>query len=31
MGDRIGLELVVSATGTLVTTNSIFCFDPDTV
>lgn len=29
--DRVGLELVVSTTVILVTTNSTFCFDPETV
>lgn len=30
MGDKVGLEPVVSATGILVTINLTFCFDPDT-
>lgn len=31
MNDRVGLELVVAATGIVVTINLTFCFDPDTV
>lgn len=30
VGDRVGLEPVASATGTLATINVTFCFDPDT-
>lgn len=29
--DSLGLELVVSTAVILVTTNSTFCFDPETV